>query len=462
MVRRRVLVGALLGVLFAAGWWAGRGRASSDLYSQLDQFIEVLRAVQTSYVDEVDAREVIRGGLKGMLRGLDPASRYLDARELEAYRTTLGGEVDGIGAWVDVRDGYPVVIAPLQGSPAWRGGVTAGDFITRIDSTGTFGLGLEEVRAKLVGAAGTPVRLMIARTGEGEPREVVLVRERLRVPAVPYAFLLAPTVGYVRVTTFHERAASEFAAAVDTLRRRGARSAIVDLRGNPGGVVEQAVAIAGGFLPPGTRVVSVEGRDPAVGSVQNAAAARPELGWPLVVLVDGGSASASEIVAGALQDLDRAVVVGEPSFGKGSVQNLYPLRARAGAVQMTTAYYHTPSGRSLHRVTRDPLAAGADDEGDEVGATDPDTPDTTRPSPVFKTSGGREVRGGGGVIPDVEVRPDSGQAAQRLPLEAGAAKRMLAADPVIVRALQILQKSRDARGVFVAAGVPAPKAVARR
>lgn len=456
MVRRRVLVGALLGVLFAVGWWAGRGRASSDLYSQLDQFVEVLRAVQTSYVDEVDPREVMRGGLKGMLRGLDPASRYLDPRELEAYRTTLTGDVDGIGAWVDVREGYPVVIAPLPGSPAWREGVRAGDFITRIDSTATFGLGLEEVRAHLMGAAGTPVRLMVAREGEGEPRAVTLTRERLRVPAVPYAFLLAPGVGYVRLTTFHERSASECAAAIDTLRRLGARAAVLDLRGNPGGVIEQAVAIAGGFLPTGSRIVSVEGRDPAVGSVQSATATHPELGWPLAVLVDGGSASASEIVAGALQDLDRAVVVGAPSFGKGSVQNLYPLRARAGAVQMTTAYYHTPSGRSLHRAVRDPLAH-TDDEED--AATDADS---AAARAVFRTRGGREVRGGGGVTPDVAVPSDSAHAVQRLPLEASAARTMLAHDPVVTRAVAILQKSRDARGVFLAAGVAEPKAAARR
>jgi len=454
LIRRRVLVGALLGVLFAVGWWAGRGRASSDLYSQLDQFIEVLRAVQTSYVDEVDAREVMRGGLKGMLRGLDPASRYLDQREFEAYRTTLGGEVDGIGAWVDVREGYPVVIAPLPGSPAWREGVQAGDFITRIDSTATFGLGLEEVRGKLMGPAGTTVRLMVAREGDGEPRPITLTRERLRVPAVPYAFLLAPGMGYVRLATFHERSASEFAAAIDTLRRQGARAAILDLRGNPGGVVEQAVAIAGGFLPAGTRVVSVEGRDPAVGSVQTSSATRPELGWPLVVLVDGGSASASEIVAGALQDLDRAVVVGEPSFGKGSVQNLYPLRSRAGAVQMTTAYYHTPSGRMLHRDTRDPLAASEEDEDETAAPADS--------LPRFSTRGGREVRGGGGVTPDVVVAADSAHTPQRLPLEAAAARRLLASDPVVTRALEILKKARDARGVFMAAGVPEPKAPARR
>ena len=448
MVRRRVLVGALLGVLFAIGWWAGRGRASNDLYTQLDQFVEVLRAVQSSYVDEVDPREMMRGGLKGMLRGLDPASRYMDPREFDAYRSSLGGEVEGIGAWVDVRDGYPVIIAPLQGSPAWRAGLQPGDFIMRIDSVTTFGLGLEEARARMTGPAGTEVRLQVARPGEADPREIVVARERLRVPAVPYVFLAAPAVGYVRIATFHDRTAAEFKAAIDTLRHQGARAAILDLRGNPGGVVEQAVAVAGDFLPAGTRVVSVAGRDPAVNSVQNASATAPELGWPLVVLVDGGSASASEILAGALQDLDRAVVVGTNSFGKGSVQNLYPLRARAGAVQMTTAYYQTPSGRSLHRVTRDPLA----DEDEEGGDGTPPA-DTAR---TFLTRGGREVRAGSGITPDVEVKPDSAQALSRLPMDNASARRALAADPVFQRALAIAQKARDARGVFVAAGVPAP------
>ncbi len=455
MVRRRFLVGALLGVLFAIGWWAGRGRASNDLYTHLDQFVEVLRAVQSSYVDEVDARDMMRGGLKGMLRGLDPASRYLDPSELAAHRTTSSGEVEGIGAWVDIREGYPVVIAPLHGSPAARAGLRSGDFITHIDSVSTFGLGLEEARAKMIGSAGTQVRLRVARKGEGEPREVMIQRERLLVPAVPYAFLAAPGVGYVRVATFHERSAAEFAAAVDSLRRLGARAAILDLRGNPGGVVDQAVAIAGTFLPSGTRVVSVVGRDPAVSAVQNSSAAKPETGWPLVVLIDSGSASASEIVAGALQDLDRAVIVGESSFGKGSVQNLFPLRGRAGAVQMTTAYYHTPSGRTLHRITRDPLAAGSDEEDEEDDAA----PDSAL---SFQTSGGRSVRGGGGVTPDVVVSADSSRSLTPLPLDAASAPSALALDPVVQRALAILRKSSDARAVFASAGVPVPSRTGTR
>ena len=455
MVRRRFLVGALLAVLFAIGWWAGRGRASSELYSQLDQFLEVLRAVQTSYVDEVDVRGLMRGGLKGMLRGLDPASRYLDPDELATHRARLEGEVDGIGAWVDIRDGYPVIISPLEGSPAWRAGLQPGDYLTRIDSTATFGLGLEEARALLAGRSGTSVRLLIARREGGEPREVVVERERLRVPAVPYAFLAAPGVGYVRIATFHERTAAEFGAAIDSLRRLGARAAILDLRGNPGGVVEQAVAVAGRFVPAGSRIVSVVGRDPAVSSVQTASADQPELKWPLAVLVDAGSASASEIVAGALQDLDRAVIVGEPSFGKGSVQNLYPLRGRAGAVQMTTAHYHTPSGRSLHRITRDPL----EEEDQEAPAPEPAAADSAA---EFRTSGGRIVRGGGGVIPDVAVAADSAATAPRGILEPAAARAALERDAAFQRALAIVQKARDAGGVFVAAGVPGPRAGGRR
>jgi carboxyl-terminal processing protease len=450
VLRRRFALGILLGVLFAAGWLAGRSRASTDVYAQLDLFLEVLRAVQTSYVDEVDARTVMQGGLRGLVRGLDPHSRYLDPLEHARYTRSLAGEVEGIGAWVDVREGFPVLVAPLQGGPAWRAGLAAGDWIVRVDSAGTRGWGVDETRASLQGTAGTTVALEIARPGEDSTRRVVLTRERIDVKAVPYAFVAAPGVGYLRLAVFHERAAAETRAAADSLRRVGARALVLDLRGNPGGLVEQAVGVASVFLPAGTAVVSVEGRDASVSSKQVAAGDAPPLPWPLVVLVDEGTASAAEIVAGAFQDLDRAVVLGRTTFGKGSVQNLYPLRARGGAVQLTTAYYHTPSGRGLHRLTREAL----DDEDAEAGSEAPAAPDD---STRYRTAGGRMVRAGGGVTPDVVVAADSVRAAtDRVPLDALSAQRTLASDPMLQRALALLAGARDPRAVFTAAGIALP------
>jgi len=404
MIRRRILLGALLAVLFAVGWWVGRPRASGDLYTNLDLFVEVLHAVQTSYVDPVQPQSLVTGGMRGMVKGLDPWSQYLDEREYANLQSTLAGSFDGIGAVVDEHEGYPVVIAPIEGSPAWEAGLRPGDVILRIDGHGTFGLGMPEVSARLHGAPGTRAVLTLAREGETEERDVTIERRRVETKGVPVAFIAAPGVGYLRLANFSERSGAEVHAALDSLRGAGARSLVLDLRGNPGGLVDQAVEIAQRFVPEGSLLVSTKGRSPGVEHRFVATKNQPELSWPMAVLIDGGSASASEIVAGALQDLDRAIVVGSASFGKGSVQNIYPLRGRAGALKLTTALYYTPSGRSIHRARKDALPA---DEGDDDPSDSTVSTPATPARPEFHTRAGRVVFGGGGITPDVEALPDS-------------------------------------------------------
>ncbi len=519
MIRRRILLGALFAVLFTVGWWAGRGRAAGERYVDLDLFVEVLQSVQSNYVDAVQPKSLIEGSVRGLLRGLDPYSQYLDAREYESFKSSLEGEFDGIGAQVDIRDGYPTVIAPLEGSPAWEAGLLPGDVLYRIDNRSTFGITFAEASARLRGAADTEVVLSVARQGESEPRDYKLRRARISTQAVPYAFVVAPRVGYVRIANFSAQAGKQVRAALDTLRAQGARSVVLDLRGDPGGLVDQAVAVVEQFLPKDALVVYVHGRAGGIAQTHLAAAPQPELQWPVVVLVDGGSASASEIVAGALQDQDRALVLGTESFGKGSVQNLYPLRAQAGALKLTTALYHTASGRTLHRHRRDHSASV---EEDDPQAPE-DSVDADSLGPAFKTAGGRLVRGGNGVTPDLILRPDSlptlsrtiedrrialkfarqwagehgtdmavsPQAwtafvtfvrsqglrasdtefdAQRprltLALErellrrgqgaAAAARASLAMDPVFQRALGLLANARQADELYAGAGVPAP------
>ncbi len=460
-MRRRVVLGAVLGAFFALGWWAGGGQAARGLYSGLDLFVEVLQTVQANYVDPVDTGKLVTGAMRGVAHGLDPWSRYLDAEEFRATRGVIQGAFDGIGASVDQRSGWPVLIAPIEGSPAWDAGLEPGDVITKVDGRSTFGLTPDEMGARLRGAAGTTVNVTVAR--DESEREIVMQRRRVTVRNVPYAFLAEPGVGYVRLAHFSARAGAEVAAACDSLRAQGAHALLLDLRGNPGGTFDEAIAVASQFLPQGVRVASTEGR--AAGSDQryDASRARPDLTWPLVVLVDGGSASASEIVAGALQDHDRAVLVGDTTFGKGVSQQIYPLRTGMGALQLTVSRYRTPSGRSIHRDRPSALDEErvAVDEGVEAPR-----PDSVR-ARAFRTALGRVVRSEGGLAPDVRVAADS--AATRLrnvTRQPGglprAARSALAHDPVYQRALEVLRRARDARGVFAAAGVKLPAAGAAR
>ncbi len=431
MIRRRILFGVLLVALFGFGWGVGRGRATGGVYENLNVFLDVLHAVRTSYVDPVDSRPLIEGGLRGMLRVLDPYSQYLDEHEYASLQSSLEEEFDGIGALVDLHEGYPVVVAPIENSPAWEAGLLPGDVLIKIDGHPTFGLGLPEVAAKLRGAAGSAVKLSVIRRGEGDDHEVVIQRRRIESRSVPYAFMAAPGLGYVRLSRFSERAGDELAAALDTLRAGGARALVLDLRGNPGGLVEQAVAVTQAFVPEGSLVVYTRGRAANTSRRWSAGKARSAVGWPVAVLVDGGSASASEIVAGALQDLDRALVVGETSFGKGTVQDVYPLRSQHGALKLTTAYYYTASGRSLQR-RRASEDALVDDGGDGADA-DSAAADSAAARPEFRTAAGRRVYGGGGVTPDLVVAPDSLPALARR-LETGRvafrfASRWVAAHP---------------------------------
>jgi carboxyl-terminal processing protease len=408
MIRRRFLIGALLAVLFAAGWWVGRGHASGDLYSNLDTFVEVLHAVQTSYVDPVEPKPLIEGGMRGMLHELDPHSEYLDAKEYENLRSSLDEQFEGIGVLVDMHEGYPVIVSPIEGSPAWEAGLLPGDLITKVEGHSVLGLSLPEIGSRIRGAAGSSVHISVARPGESDERDLVVERRHLSTPSVPYAFVMPNHVGYLRLASYGSRAGAEVAAALDTLTAAGARSLVLDLRGNPGGLVEQAVAVVQQLVPEGSTVVYTQGRVASAAHKWTAAKTpHAQLAWPIAVLVDHGSASASEITAGALQDLDRALVVGETTFGKGTVQDVYPLRNHEGALKLTTALYYTASGRSLQRPRP---AEAADDDGsdDEESATDT-TVTTPAPAPakVFHTSSGRVVHGGGGVEPDLVVHPDS-------------------------------------------------------
>jgi carboxyl-terminal processing protease len=380
----------------------GRGRATGDLYGNVDLFVEVLNKVEQNYVGRVEPEKLIDGALKGMLRDLDPYSQYLDSRAYGALQSATEGSFGGIGVVVSVRDNFPTVISPIEGSPAWLAGLRSGDVIVRIDGASAAGLTIDEAAQRLRGPEGTKVTVTVRREGDPEDRDVPLERKVIVTHSVPYAFMVGHGIGYVRLANFSEKSGEDVRAALDTLRAQGAKSAVLDLRQNPGGLLEQAVGVAEQFLPKGTLVVSTRGRPRGQGQRFYASGPGAEGRWPLVVLVDNGSASAAEIVAGALQDLDRALLIGRVTYGKGSVQTVFPLKGRSAALKLTTALYYTPSGRSIHRAAHDTLAA--DEEAD--GAPQPAPADST-PRPVYRTASGRSVYGGGGITPDVTVLADT-------------------------------------------------------
>jgi carboxyl-terminal processing protease len=414
LIRRRVVVGAALLALFAVGWWVGRGSAMRrDLYGNLDLFVEILHRVKDNYVDEVEPEVLVDGALKGMLRDLDPYSQYLDPRAFQNLQATTHGAYEGVGLVVSMRDHYPTVISPIEGSPAWTAGVRAGDVIVRIEEQPAFGLTVEEVSERLRGPGGTQVRIAVRREGVAEEVEFSIERSTIVTKSVPYTFVMEGRTGYLRLANFSETSGSAVREALQRLRAEGASRLVLDLRGNPGGLLDQAVDVAEQFVKTNTLLVYTRGRVAGQDQRFYSTDKRPVLDWPVVVLVDGGSASASEIVAGALQDLDRALVVGQPTFGKGLVQSVFPLRGRNAALKLTTARYYTPSGRSIQKA---PLIAsvgtGEDDEGLDEDFADPadlpqaPPPDST-PAPTYHTAGGRIVLGGGGIRPDVIAGRDS-------------------------------------------------------
>jgi carboxyl-terminal processing protease len=414
LIRRRIVLGVLLASLFAVGWLAGRGSASgpADLYKNLDVFVEVLQRVQQSYVDVVPADKLMDGAVRGLMHQLDPYSQYLDTKAYADLQSTTQGSFGGVGLIVGIRERMPVVISPVEGGPAWTLGLRTGDILVQIDGKSTQGLALDEVADLLRGKPGTKVTVKVAREGDNDLRDVTIERQVIVTKSVPYAFVLPNDVGYLRLADFSQDAGKEVREAVAQLRARGAKRLVLDLRSNPGGLLDQAVDVSERFVPKGAMLVSTRGRMKGQDQKYYAEGDKPELGWPMVVLVDRGSASAAEIVAGALQDLDRALVVGETSFGKGLVQSLFPLR-QGGAVKLTTARYYTPSGRSIHNVAHDRmlLALEDDDNGDDSAvaeslATGP-LPADSGTAATYRTKAGRPVSGGGGIRPDVVVAPDS-------------------------------------------------------
>jgi carboxyl-terminal processing protease len=395
-VSKALIVGAVLsagllsgGMLMQSGVWseADASTATPRLYEQ------VLARIRSVYIDSVSIEEMHRKASFGLVKELDDAySALLTPDRAGRLRESTTGRYAGIGVEIDIRDGYATVIAPLAGTPADSAGILPGDRIVNIDGKATHGLTMEEVQQAMRGPAGSRVRLTVERgTGAGVDPTFTLTRRIIEFHPVQRLQLLPGNVGYVELATFSQEAAREVRAAVDSLRRSGAVSLVLDLRENPGGLLEQGIEVAELFLERGQTIASTKGRTADANKTFVDEYREPWPQMPIVALVDSGTASAAEIVAGALQDNERGVIVGSPSYGKGSAQSLFPV-TEGHALKLTTARWFTPDGRTIER-------------------------DSTN----------------GGITPDITVRDTTaivGMPARRLPL---------AVDPVVQRAHQLLQ-----------------------
>jgi carboxyl-terminal processing protease len=323
--------------------------AASDTYRQLNLFGDVFERVRSDYVEKPDDSQLVESAINGMLAGLDPHSSYMDPKSFRDMQVQTRGEFGGLGIEVTMEDGLVKVVAPIDDTPAAKAGVMANDIITKLDDDQVQGLTLNQAVDKMRGPVNTKIKLTIMRKGVDKPIEVSIMRDVIRVKSVR-SHAEGEDVGYIRITQFNEQTTDGLKQAINDLNNQlGAdkiKGYVVDLRNNPGGLLDQAISVSDTFLDKG-EIVSTRGRNPEETQRFNARPGDMAKGKPVIVLINGGSASASEIVAGALQDHKRATLVGTRSFGKGSVQTIIPLGAGNGALRLTTARYFTPSGRSI-------------------------------------------------------------------------------------------------------------------
>ena len=342
-----------------------------------------------------------------MLRTLDPYSQYLDKEEAQRLETTTHGAFGGIGISIGIRDGWVTVISPIEGTPAWRAGIQGGDRIIKIDGTSTEGLSLDDAMKKMRGDKGTSVILTMYREGRDKPIDFTIVRDIITIKSVPYAGMLSNGVGYIRLSNFSERSREEIDAALAKVEKENPKGLILDLRYNPGGLLSQAVEVSEEFAPRGKKIVYTRGRDPSQNKDFFSSSDQPHSRYPLVVLVNQYTASASEIVSGAVQDLDLGLVAGQTTFGKGLVQTVIPLTRsiKGPKLKLTTAKYYTPSGRCIQKdeQLKDGALAASDDDEDSDTPALPDSMKQNKPKPEYHTEMGRTVFGGGGITPDVEL-----------------------------------------------------------
>jgi carboxyl-terminal processing protease len=328
-------------------------KEKDELYRQVELFSDALSIIKTDYVEETEPQKLIYGALKGMLSSLDAHSQFMDPQTYQELKVETEGRFGGLGIEITIKDGLLTIITPIEDTPAWKAGLKAGDRIVKIDGQVTRDISLSEAVKKLRGAPGTEVNITVLREAENKFIDFKVVRDVIKIKDIKEARLLQDNVGYIRLIEFREGTASQLEKALAELTKQGMQSLILDLRNNPGGLLEAAVKITEQFIEKGKVIVSTRGRKKSQNMKFVSHRKNPYLDFPMVVLVNEGSASGSEIVAGALQDYKRAIILGTRTFGKGSVQTVIPL-SDGSALRLTTSKYFTPKGRSIHGKGIDP------------------------------------------------------------------------------------------------------------
>jgi carboxyl-terminal processing protease len=376
---------------------------SGETRSALKLYTEMVSVAHRSYGTDVTYKDLVYASINGMLRTLDPHTNFLPAEAYDSMRERQQSSFYGLGILVGMRDDRLTVVTPVEGTPASRMGIRAGDVISHIEGEPTAGMGINEAVSKLKGPKGTTVRVTIQRRGLDEPLEMEIVRDEIPQNTISYAFMITPNTGYIMLTDFSRATAREMADTIAELKDQGMERLLLDLRSNGGGLLDQAIEVADQFLPKGARIVETHGRISSSHQVFDAEGDFDQLGLPVVVLVGGSTASAAEILAGAIQDHDLGLIVGTPTWGKGLVQTVYALNFRNG-LALTTAKYYTPSGRLIQRDYSSWYDYATHGNANPDVDVDPSTIDQELQE-SYSTDLGRTVYGGGGITPDLIVEP---------------------------------------------------------
>lgn len=380
---------------------SGKEEAKPTLSQDISTFYEIIRRLQVLYVDEVDSHKLIEDAIKGMLKGLDPHTNYFDKDAFTSFTSSTKGEFGGLGIQIDKKGDFITVVSPIQNTPAYRLGIQAGDMIWKVNGEDCTGITTEESIKKMRGKVGSEVNVTILRPGVKEPLDFKIIREKITINSITNSFMMDKKVGYVRMSAFNANTTKEFDIALDKLEKDGMKALIIDLRYNPGGLLSEAISTVNEFVGPDKRVVFTKGRIPMANNEYFTERDFQRDDYPIIVLINESSASAAEIFSGSMQDYDRGLVLGQTSFGKGSVQQLQPLR-NGGGIKITTSHYYINSGRCIHKLINDKILTGK-----KVTKKEKDEIEKENKEHIYHTLKGRVVYGGGGINPDITVKADT-------------------------------------------------------
>ncbi len=397
-----LILGIVLGILIQ------RVFSDDSLHDSLQKFDDVLTYTEKYYVDKVDTQKLVEAAISGMLGKLDPHSVYIPSKDMQAVEDSFNSNFDGVGIEFQILNDTLTVISPITGGPSEKLGIEPGDKIIKIDTQSAIGITNDQVRSKLRGPAGTKVNVTVLRYGKKNPINYIITRAKIPLYSIDAHFMYNITTGYVSISRFSETTYDELVKSLHDLKKQGMKNLIIDLRGNPGGYLNQAVEVANLFIDGNKKIVYTKGRKSEFDEEYDATKAAPFKNIPLIILVNNGSASASEIFAGAMQDWDRALIVGETTFGKGLVQRQFVLPDNS-ALRLTIARYYTPSGRSIQRdykkiANNREYFEDAGKNNDKPGNNLEHTAEKDSGLTKFKTHDGRIVYGGDGITPDYIIK----------------------------------------------------------